>query len=140
MPHQAEIRFPPTTEATSPSEPSSIVINRRMGQIEVSMELMSGGELFHLALGGCVFNNIFRLARERGVEITRASVRTEGDFDEGGWSKGVSYDISLAGVASEQSLRELGHDASAQSAIAVAMQKEAPVSLADIHVTTEPEA
>lgn len=137
MPHQAEIRFPPRTEATSPSRPSSIVIGGRAIQIEISMERMSGGELFHLALGGCVFNNIFRLARERAIEVTSASVRAEGDFDEEGWSKGVTYDITLAGRASDDALRKLGEEASADSAIAVAIEKGAPVTLTGIHVTSE---
>ena len=137
MPHQAEIRFPPRTEATSPSRPSSIVVDGRTLQIEICMERMNGGEFFHLALGGCVFNNIVRLARERGIEVSSTSVRAEGDFDEEGWSKGVTYDITLAGRASDDSLRKLAEDASADSAIAVAIEKGAPVRLTGIHVTAE---
>ncbi len=133
MGHRAEIRFPPESigEATDPA--SIIVSHHRVDRAELRAEFLSGGHLFHLALAGCVFNNIHRLAAERGIDISGARVIADGDFEEGA-SGGISCEIELEGDASPHDLRRLASDAYDDSSIAAVIRNGARVELADIRI------
>src|SRR5580700_382850 len=60
----------------------------------------NGGQLLHLAVGGCISNDLFREAAARGIELKTVRVRIDGDFvGQPMASGGVSYDVEVAGEA-----------------------------------------
>src|SRR5690606_11423804 len=68
----------------------------------------SGGELLHLAVAGCVSNDLFREAAARGITLERVVVRVAGDFaGEPARSTGISYDVEVSGAADDAALRAL---------------------------------
>jgi len=68
----------------------------------------NGGELLHLAVAGCVSNDLFREAAARGIVLTRVVVRAGGDFaGDPAVSTGVSYSVELEGDADDAALGEL---------------------------------
>lgn len=68
----------------------------------------NGGQLLHLAVAGCVSNDLFREAAARGIELTRVVVRADGDYDgDPAVSTGVSYRVEIDGRASQEGLRSL---------------------------------
>jgi uncharacterized OsmC-like protein len=135
MDYLAEIRFPPSSSAAPTADPSSILVNHhRVDRVTLGVQTLSGGHLFHLALAGCIFNNVCRLASERSIEITEARVIVDGDFDDEG-STGVSWEIELVGVADEELLRTLASDAESVSTIGAAIRKGGvAVTLRDVRI------
>jgi putative redox protein len=68
----------------------------------------SGGELLHLAVAGCVSNDLFREAAQRGIELTRVVVTADGGFaGQPAMSTGVSYSVQIEGDATDADLRAL---------------------------------
>lgn len=68
----------------------------------------NGGQLLHLAVAGCISNDLFREAAARGVVLTRVVVRVDGDYaGEPAVSTGISYSIEVEGQAPEEDLRSL---------------------------------
>lgn len=68
----------------------------------------NGGELLHLAVAGCVSNDLFREAGRRGIVLTRAVVRVDGGFaGDPAVSTGITYSVDVAGDASDEELASL---------------------------------
>src|SRR5215470_9573797 len=68
----------------------------------------NGGELLHLAVAGCVSNDLFREARAMGLELTRVAVTASGEFvGSPPVSGGIGYSIEVWGNAPAEALREL---------------------------------
>jgi putative redox protein len=68
----------------------------------------NGGELLHLAVAGCVSNDLFREAARRGVELTRVVITADGGYDgQPATSTGITYAAEVEGRASEEDLRAL---------------------------------
>lgn len=68
----------------------------------------SGGQLLHLAVAGCVSNDLFREASRRSIELTRVVITAHGQY--GGnpaVSAGISYSVEIEGQAPEEDLRSL---------------------------------
>ena len=109
MSHGVRIRLLQPEEPTPQLEPPNFVYNHpRGGRFEYRINGLSGGHLLHLAVAGCVFNGIVRVARERGIVLTQAVVAADGGFNEEGTrSTGISYRIEVQGEASEQDLADL---------------------------------
>jgi hypothetical protein len=42
---------------------------------------LTGGHLVHVAVAGCLFNDILQVAAERGVTVNQLEVSADGDFD-----------------------------------------------------------
>lgn len=129
MAYEAEIR---TVRGREPdaAPPSIVVAHRRAGTAELKLDDLSGGRLLHLALAGCVFNNVMRMAKERGIEVEEASVRVGGGFTEDGASTGMDVHVDVRAGAPEEVLRRLAGDAYANSTVVAALQRGARVSLA----------
>lgn len=69
---------------------------------------LNGGELLHLAVAGCVSNDLFREAQGRGIVLTRVVVTAEGGFDgDPAVSTGISYRVEVNGDAPDDVLRDL---------------------------------
>jgi uncharacterized OsmC-like protein len=68
----------------------------------------NGGELLHLAVAGCVSNDLFREARSLGLRLTRVAVSAEGEFvGSPQTSSGIGYSVEVWGDAPAAALREL---------------------------------
>jgi uncharacterized OsmC-like protein len=129
MPHEAEIRVARGAEAQA-GPPSIVLTHHRAGVAEIKLEELSGGRLLHLALAGCVFNNVLRMAKERGIDVDEASVRVSGGFTDDGASTGIECHVDVSGDASPPDLRELAQAAFDDSTVRAALQQGARVSLA----------
>lgn len=68
----------------------------------------NGGQLLHLAVAGCVSNDLFREAAARDLVLTRVVVRVDGGYEgEPAVSTGITYSIEVEGQAPEEDLRSL---------------------------------
>jgi uncharacterized OsmC-like protein len=56
----------------------------------------TGAHLLHLAVAGCVLNDVYREAVRLGLQVHGVRVRADGDFDTTTWaSTGISYAIEV---------------------------------------------
>jgi hypothetical protein len=68
----------------------------------------TGAHLLHLAIAGCVLNDIYREADDLGVRIDGVRVRASGSFDSDTWaSTGISYGVEVDSPASVDELARL---------------------------------
>jgi uncharacterized OsmC-like protein len=68
----------------------------------------NGGELLHLAVAGCVSNDLFREARALGLRLTRVAITARGEFTGSPQvSGGIDYSVEVWGDAPDAALREL---------------------------------
>jgi uncharacterized OsmC-like protein len=79
--------------------PYTLVVDRPQGGGGRGLGF-NGGQLLHLAIGGCVSNDLFREASARGIALTNVRVLVSGDFNgEPAVSGEVSYEVKVAGDA-----------------------------------------
>src|SRR5262245_36566267 len=68
----------------------------------------SGAHLLHLAVAGCVLNDIYREAATLGIQIDGVRVSAAGGFDTKAWtSTGITYSVELLSPASAQDRAQL---------------------------------
>jgi uncharacterized OsmC-like protein len=68
----------------------------------------NGGQLLHLAVAGCVSNDLFREAAKGGIELTRVVITADGGYSgQPAVSTGISYSVEIEGLATEAELRAL---------------------------------
>jgi putative redox protein len=68
----------------------------------------NGGQLLHLAVAGCVSNDLFREAAKRGIGLTRVVITADGGYGgEPVVSTGISYSVEIEGLATEEELGAL---------------------------------
>jgi uncharacterized OsmC-like protein len=98
-----QIRSVPADRAAKHAVPLSQVVLRhhRTDGIQIDAQPLSGGHLLHLAVAGCIFNDLYLLAADRGIRLTDVRVSAAGDFEgeEPTVSKGVTYQVSISGEA-----------------------------------------
>ena len=133
--YRAEIR---STEhpGASTADPSQFVLaHHRAGEAELGVEILSGGHLLHLAVAGCVFNSVFRIAEERNIMLRDCRVIADGGFDDGApRSSGIDYEIELTGTGSADELTALARDADADSTIPNLLRTSTDVVLRNVIV------
>ena len=96
----------------------------------------SGGQLLHLAVAGCVSNDLFREAAARGITLTRVAVTVDGGFDgQPAVSTGISYAVEVAGQASETDLAALVTHVDTIAEIPGSLRMGTPVTLDRMSVT-----
>jgi uncharacterized OsmC-like protein len=128
MSHAAEIRT--TNRREDVVEPESIVVkHHRAGVAEMRVPQLSGGRLLHLSLAGCVFNNVLRMAVERGMHVRDVAVKVDGDFTADGASTGIDCTIHIDGESDKTALRKLARDAFDDSTVAAVLKRATRVSL-----------
>ena len=99
----------------------------------------SGGQLLHLAVAGCVSNDLFREAAKRGITLTRVVVTVDGGY--GGYggqaatSTGIAYSVEVTGQASESELVALVNHVDVIAEIPNSLRLGTPVTLDRINVT-----
>jgi hypothetical protein len=68
----------------------------------------TGGHLYHLAVAGCLVNDLYREAHHLGIAVDGVRIRAFGGFDPGAWSStGVSYEIDVASEATSDEIERL---------------------------------
>jgi uncharacterized OsmC-like protein len=110
---------------------SVLIRHHRAGSAELDFETPTGGHLLHLALAGCVFNNVIRLSADRGIELTDASVRVGGGFTSDGESTGIHVDISMVAAANGAQVTALRREAFENSTVVYVLRKATSVELID---------
>jgi OsmC-like protein len=115
-------------------QPTLVVDHHLAGRAAIDIELLSGGHLLHLAIAGCLFNDILREAPVRGISIERLAVSADGGFDERG-STGVRYEIGVESPADRTEVERLVSDMEADATIPAALRSGAPVERAELRIT-----
>jgi organic hydroperoxide reductase OsmC/OhrA len=99
----------------------------------------SGGQLLHLAVAGCVSNDLFREAAKRGITLTRVVVTADGGYDgyggQAATSTGIAYSVEVTGQASESELVALVTHVDVIAEIPNSLRQGTPVTLDRINVT-----
>lgn len=95
----------------------------------------NGGELLHLAVAGCISNDLFREADGRGIVLTTVAVTAVGDFGgEPAVSTGIAYRVEVGGDAPDDLLRDLVHHVDAIAEIPNSLRQGTEVRLAGVTV------
>ena len=95
----------------------------------------NGGELLHLAVAGCVSNDLYREARALGLRLTRVAVTAQGEFTGSPpVSAGVRYSVEVWGDAPAAALRELVARVDAIAEIPNSLRQGTEVRLSDARV------
>lgn len=90
----------------------------------------NGGQLLHLAVAGCVSNDLFREARARDIALTRVVVIVDGDFSgDPAVSSGITYEVEVEGDASREVLNELVRHVDEIAEIPNSLRRGTPVEL-----------
>lgn len=139
--YEAEVRS--VKDGGSPgADPSRLLLaHHRSGEAEVRIGMLSGGHLLHLAVAGCVYNSVFRIAADRGIALRDCRVTVEGGFDDAApRSAGITYEIEVAGAAPADELRAIAHAADTESTIPNLLRASAEVVLQRVLVRAADEA
>ena len=89
----------------------------------------TGAHLLHLAVAGCVLNDVYREARELGIEVRGVRVHARGAFVTTSWSStGVVYDVELDSPAPPDDVARLLTVVDDVAEIPRAVRTGAPVS------------
>ncbi len=97
----------------------------------------NGGQLLHLAVAGCVSNDLFREAAKRGITLTRVAVTVDGDYGgQPATSTGISYSVELTGQAPESDLAALVNHVDVIAEIPNSLRQGTPVTLDRVHVAS----
>ena len=135
--YDVQVRSVPADRATDAVPLSQVVLkHHRTDGIQIDAQPLSGGHLLHLAVAGCVFNDLYHLAAERGIRLTDVRVAATGGFEgeEPTISTGITYQVSVSGEASEEQLRELVAEVDRTASIPDVLRRETAVSLSDLQV------
>lgn len=125
------------TNAADGEAPGVWVVNHHLAErAAIDVELLSGGHLLHLAIAGCLFNDILREAPNRGITIDHLAVSATGKFDEEG-SRGVRYAIEIRSANDRSEVERLVADMEAEATIPKALRTGATVERADLTVATD---
>lgn len=134
----AEIRSIEGGDSPGAVDPGRVVVtHHRAGQAELSVNMLSGGHPLHLALAGCVFNSVYRIAADRNIVVSACRVTVDGEFDDPPpRSTGISYEIELAGAASEDALSAVARFADEDSTVPNLLRASTSVVLRKVRVST----
>ena len=68
----------------------------------------TGAHLLHVAIAGCVLNDLYREAAGAGIELDGVRVSAEGGFDPSTWSStGITYSVEIVSGAPDERLAGL---------------------------------
>lgn len=68
----------------------------------------TGAHLLHVAVGGCVLNDVYREAEDAGVDVLGVLVEVHGGFDPATWaSTGITYRVEADAAASDAEVAAL---------------------------------
>jgi organic hydroperoxide reductase OsmC/OhrA len=96
----------------------------------------NGGQLLHLAVAGCVSNDLFREAAKRGITLTRVVVTVDGGYGgQPATSTGIAYSVEVAGQAPEPDLMALVNHVDVIAEIPNSLRRGTPVTLDRVHAS-----
>ena len=96
----------------------------------------NGGQLLHLAVAGCVSNDLCREAAKRDITLTRVVVTADGDYSgQQATSRGISYSVEVAGQAPEADLLALVNHVDVIAEIPNSLRQGTPVTLDRVNVS-----
>jgi len=99
----------------------------------------NGGELLHLAVAGCVSNDLFREARAGGIGLQRVRVTARGGFvGTPAVSSGIEYEVEVEGDADQERLEALVAHVDAIAEIPNSLRRGTTVRLAAARVVGRP--
>lgn len=140
--YDVQIRSVPKDRATDRAMPLPEVVLRhhRAPGVQIDAQPLSGGHLLHLAVAGCMFNDLYHLATERGIRLTDVRVSAAGGFEGEAptVSTGITYQVSLSGEASEEQLRRLVSEADKMASIPDVLRRGTAVSLTEVKIDPTP--
>ncbi|WP_125616089.1 OsmC family protein [Specibacter cremeus] len=88
----------------------------------------TGAHLLHLAVAGCVLNDLYREAATLGIDLDGVRVAAGGRFDPDTWqSTGIEYTVELASKAPVAELHHLLRMVDAEAEIPRALRAGATV-------------
>ena len=91
----------------APASESTAFPHRWTAQGVTVQAPFTGAHLLHLAVAGCVLNDVHREAQAAGIAIDGVRVSADGGFD-GDWSStGIVYTVDIASDASVEDLDRL---------------------------------
>lgn len=91
---------------------------------------VSGGELLFLAIAACYCNDIYREAKNSGIQVDSVEVDVDGDFMAAGRpATNVGYKIKVTAQASEEEIRKLIAHTDAMAEIPLSLRNGTTVSL-----------
>lgn len=68
----------------------------------------TGAHLLHVAVGGCVLNDVYREADATGLDVLGVLVHVSGGFDPATWaSTGIAYRVQVDAAASDAEVAAL---------------------------------
>jgi uncharacterized OsmC-like protein len=69
--------------------------------------VFTGAHLLHLAVAGCVLNDVHREAKALGIPVDGVRVTADGGFDPDWSSTGIAYTVDIATDASVEDIDRL---------------------------------
>lgn len=89
----------------------------------------TGAHLLHLAVAGCVLNDLYREAVGLGIELDGVRVTARGSFDTQTWtSNGIGYSVELDSTANADDVNRLLEVVDAVAEIPRAVRSGGPVT------------
>ena len=124
-----------TSQASEPAD-GLVVEHHLTPRAAIEMEMWSGGHLLHLAVAGCLFNDILREAPNRGITIDHLAVTANGGFDANG-STGIDYAIEIRSTADRSAVQQLVADMEADAAIPNALRTGVAVDPVEVRISSD---
>jgi hypothetical protein len=114
-------------------QPDPRLASRDAGHVEQIVD--QSRELLHLAVAGCVSNDLFREARALGVRLTRVAITARGEFTGSPpVSGGIGVSVEVWGDAPHAVLRELVDRVDAIAEIPNSLRRGTAVRLSEARV------
>lgn len=99
---------------------------------------VNGGEMLCVALATCYCNDIYREAKQRGIEVLRVNVDVQAEFGGPGEpAKSLSYRARVAARASEDKIRDLMVHADQVAEIQNTLRQGMQVRLESVETVSE---
>ena len=94
-----------TADDGTRAEPSALVVEFRNGRTgmrqRLTLDEFTGGHLLHLAVAGCIHNDLIREATARGMTLSNVVVSADGGFaGHPCASTGIEYRVHVEGDGS----------------------------------------
>ena len=137
--HLAQVRL--AADGGDPAQRTQRVVIRhhRAPRVAWSVDVATGGHMLHLALAQCVFNNVLRIAQDRGLTVGDVMVVADGDFNaEGTASTVIDCSIELSGATDRSDLTSLAEAAFNDSSVVAILRRGGPVELTSVRATHQP--
>jgi uncharacterized OsmC-like protein len=138
--YQAQVRLVADGGDSAQGTRRVVIRHHRAPRVAWSVDVASGGHLLHLALAQCVFNNVLRIAQDRGLTVSDLGVVADGHFNaEGTASTGIDCSIEVSGAAERSDLTSLAEAAFNDSSVVAILRRGGPVELTSVRATPKPD-